>query len=186
MWIGICPPSNVAGTFLRALVPLVPRPAVLPFEPSPRPTRVLAVFDPGAGFRSCNLMGVIFLDLLNLYEVMHGLDQAARLRVVLADHGLPDLPQPKRPQALSCLPARTDGAAHLGDLQLRHGYADPSRAAEAASASASRRARSMPAGATSSMDRPRRAATSSGRCNSFSAATVACTTLIALDRKSVV
>ena len=52
MWIGIWPPSNVAGTFLRALVPFVPRPAVLPLEPSPRPTRVFAVFEPGAGFRS--------------------------------------------------------------------------------------------------------------------------------------
>ena len=37
------------------------------------------------------------------------------------------------------------------------------------------------AGATSSSGRPRRAATSSGRCSSFNAATVACTTLIALS-----
>src|SRR6202008_113525 len=115
---------------------------------------------------------------------MHGRDQTARLRVVLTDHGLADLSQPQRPQAFTLLPARTDGAAHLGDFQLGHGYADPSRAADAASASASRRARSMPAGATSSIDRPRRAATSSGRCSSFSAATVACTTLIALSLPS--
>src|SRR6185295_6182612 len=115
---------------------------------------------------------------------MHGLDQTARLRVVLTDDGLADLAQPQRPQGLACLPARTDGAAHLGDLHFCHGYADPSRAADAASASASRRARSMPAGATSSMGRPRRAATSSGRCSSFSAATVACTTLIALSLAS--
>src|SRR6478672_7424076 len=91
---------------------------------------------------------------------MHGLDQTARLRVVLTDDGLADLAQPQRPQGLACLPARTDGAAHLGDLELCHRYADPSRAADAASASASRRARSMPAGATSSIDRPRRAAAS--------------------------
>ena len=51
MWIGICPPSNAAPTFLRAPVPLVPRPAVLPLEPSPRPTRVFAVLAPGAGRR---------------------------------------------------------------------------------------------------------------------------------------
>src|ERR1700682_3460671 len=42
-------------------------------------------------------------------------------------------------------------------------YADPALAAEAASASPSRRCRSMLGGATSSMGRPRRAATSSGR-----------------------
>src|ERR1700754_2011426 len=115
---------------------------------------------------------------------MHGLDQATRLRVVLTDDGLTDLPQPQSLQALARFEARTDGAAHLGDLELCHGYADPSRAVDAASGSASRSARSMPAGATSSIDSPRRAATSSGRCSSFSAATVACTTLIALSLPS--
>src|SRR4051794_5560079 len=64
IWIGICPPSKVDGTFLRALVPLVPRPAVLPFEPSPRPTRVFLVLEPGAGFRSCSLMTLIGLPQL--------------------------------------------------------------------------------------------------------------------------
>src|SRR6218665_1894143 len=39
----------------RALEPLVPRPAVFPFEPSPRPTRVLSVFAPGAGRKWCTL-----------------------------------------------------------------------------------------------------------------------------------
>ena len=51
MWIGIWPPSKPGETWYRALLPLVPRPAVLPLEPSPRPTRVLAVRAPGAGFR---------------------------------------------------------------------------------------------------------------------------------------
>src|SRR6201994_1540340 len=116
---------------------------------------------------------------------MHSLDEAARLLVVLTDHRLTNLAQSQRPQALARLPTGADGAAHLGDLQLCHGYAVPSRlaaaAALAATDSASRRALSMPAGATSSMGRPRRAATSSGRCSSLSAATVACTTLIALS-----
>src|SRR5690349_21297628 len=115
---------------------------------------------------------------------MHGLDQTPGLSVVLTDDGLADLPQPERPQAFALLPACADGPAHLGDLQFSHDYADPSRAALAASASLSRRARSMPAGATSSMVRPRRAATSSGRWICFSAATVACTTLIALSLPS--
>ena len=51
---GIWPPSNPGATLLRALVPLVPRPAVLPFDASPRPTRVRAVRDPGAGRRWCS------------------------------------------------------------------------------------------------------------------------------------
>src|SRR5664280_741507 len=37
MCSGIWPPSKRSGTFLRAPVPLVPRPAVLPLEPWPRP-----------------------------------------------------------------------------------------------------------------------------------------------------
>src|SRR5262249_48621104 len=56
MWMGICPPSKVTGTDLRALVPLVPRPALFPLEPSPRPTLVRAFFAPRAGRRSCNLI----------------------------------------------------------------------------------------------------------------------------------
>ena len=44
--------------------------------------------------------------------------------------------------------------------------------------------RSSAAGATSSTGRPRRAATASGRSSIFSAATVACTMLIALDEPS--
>src|SRR6478609_6639315 len=115
---------------------------------------------------------------------MHGLDQTTGLSVVLTDDGLADLPQPQRAQAFALLPACADRAAHLGDLELCHDYADPSRAALAASASLSRRALSMPAGATSSMASPRRAATSSGRWIILSAATVACTTLIALSLPS--
>src|SRR5690606_18631834 len=52
---GICPPSKPIRTVLRALVPLVPRPAVLPLDASPRPTRVFAVLAPGAGRRWCIL-----------------------------------------------------------------------------------------------------------------------------------
>src|SRR5690606_26509666 len=55
---GICPPSKPAGTWYRAFVPLVPRPAVLPFEASPRPTRVFAVLAPGAGRRWWTFSGL--------------------------------------------------------------------------------------------------------------------------------
>src|SRR3954470_23866629 len=54
MCSGIWPPSKRLGTWYRALVPLVPRPAVLPLDASPRPTRVLAVLAPGAGRRWCS------------------------------------------------------------------------------------------------------------------------------------
>src|SRR5690606_35037503 len=54
---GIWPPSKRSGTWYRALVPLVPRPAVLPFDASPRSTRVLAVLAPGAGRRLWILSG---------------------------------------------------------------------------------------------------------------------------------
>src|SRR3954471_1149806 len=58
MWMGIRPPSNAAEMFLRALEPLVPRPADLPLEPSPRPTRVLSVLAPGAGRRWWTLIAI--------------------------------------------------------------------------------------------------------------------------------
>src|SRR5690606_16286199 len=51
MCSGIWPPSKPTRTVLRARVPFVPRPAVLPFEPSPRPLRVFAVLAPGTGRR---------------------------------------------------------------------------------------------------------------------------------------
>src|ERR1700733_11989953 len=43
------------GTWRGALVPLVPRPAVLPLDASPRPTLVFALCAPGAGRRWCSL-----------------------------------------------------------------------------------------------------------------------------------
>ena len=85
----------------------------------------------------------------------HHVDQAAVLRVVLANDGLTDLPQAERAQAVPLVLLGADGALDLGHLELCHYCTLPAACA---------RARSMPAGATSSMGRPRRAATSSGRC----------------------
>src|SRR5918997_3556877 len=59
MCSGVCPPSNRAEVLPRAPVPLVPRPAVLPLEPSPRPTRVFAVWAPGAGRRWWTLRVIV-------------------------------------------------------------------------------------------------------------------------------
>src|SRR5260370_7420949 len=65
----------------------------------------------------------------------------------------------------------------LGHLQLCHRQLP--HAPDAAA-----RARSMAAGATSSIGRPRLAAISSGRFRLFSAATVPCTTLIGFEEPS--
>src|SRR4051812_8211185 len=51
MCSGVCPPSKRGLTLPRAPEPFVPRPAVLPLEPSPRPTRVFGVWAPFAGRR---------------------------------------------------------------------------------------------------------------------------------------
>src|SRR4029078_5938379 len=86
MWSGIWPPSKAAGTWYRALEPLVPRPAVLPFEASPRPTRVLAVLAPGAGRRWCSF-SVMSVDLLDRHQVTDGVDHPPDLRAgLLAEH----------------------------------------------------------------------------------------------------
>src|SRR5690606_33491363 len=97
MCSGIWPPSNPAETWLRALVPLVPRPAVLPLDASPRPTRVLAVLAPGAGRRWCTLRmppapSVCFAGLLDgvrevpddVVALAAGLDADASVAVSLA------------------------------------------------------------------------------------------------------
>ena len=75
-------------------------------------------------------MGRSFRDLLYLDEVVHGLDQSAGLGVVLTDDRLADLPEAQGPQALTRVPTGTDDALHLGDFQVCHGYAVPSRAAD--------------------------------------------------------
>src|SRR5699024_6587196 len=69
---GIWPPSKYAGTLLRALVPFVPRPAVLPLDASPRPTRVLALFAPLAGRRSWSLIGSLIFTPLPLLRPRPG------------------------------------------------------------------------------------------------------------------
>src|SRR5690242_13158106 len=117
--MGICPPSNAAETFLRALVPLVPRPAVLPLEPSPRPTRVLAVLAPGAGRRWWSL-SVMSVDLLDRHQVTDGVDHAADLRAVLLDDHVADPLETERAQGLALVGLAADRGLLLLDLELRH------------------------------------------------------------------
>src|SRR5450631_3498048 len=123
-------------------------------------------------------MSVHFLDG---DEVPHRLDHAADLRPVgLGDRGA-DPPETKGSQGVPLPLGPADLRLDLGDLQLCHFRAPAQLLPELAVAAAAARARSMAAGATCSIGRPRRAAISSGRFRLFSAATVAWMTLIAFD-----
>src|SRR5690606_10488476 len=199
MCSGICPPSNPAGTWLRALVPLVPRPAVLPrLPPSPRPTRILALLAPGAGRRWCTLRvracsgvcldSAISVHLLDGDQVSHGRDHAADLGAVLTHDAAADTAEAERAQRLALVLLATDRGLGLRDLQLCHHAptfpADSACFSSRALASPSARLRSMTAGATRSSGRPRRAATASGCSRLRSACAVAWTMLIAFSEPS--
>src|SRR6478609_8836457 len=171
MCSGICPPSKPTRTVLRALVPLVPRPAVLPFEPSPRPTRVFAVLAPGAGRKWCSL-SVMSVHLLDGDQVGDRLEHASDLGAVLLDDDVADALEAERANRVPLVLLAADRGPGLLDLEARHHWVT------------SARARSSAAGATSSTGRPRRAATASGSSRERSAATVACTMLIWLDEPS--
>src|SRR5262245_7416992 len=120
--------------------------------------------------------------LLDGDQVAHRVDHAPELGLIVLDDHVTDPLEPQRPQRVPLLPGAADLGLGLGNPQLRH---QPALAqfvpAAALAAAAAARARSMAAGATSSIGRPRRAAISSGRFSDLSAATVAWTTLIALE-----
>src|SRR5690554_5189698 len=103
MCSGICPPSNPAGTLLRAFWPLVPRPAVLPPLPAmPRPTRFLRLFEPGVGCRSWILM-VMGLLLLHRDEVRHAGQHPSDLGAIGKGVGLADATEAQGAQGAALL-----------------------------------------------------------------------------------
>src|SRR5215218_7401860 len=122
MCSGVCPPSNRACVLPRAPVPLVPRPADLPLEPSPRPTRVLAVWAPGAGRRwwTFRVIASLSSDFFDGDEVRHRRDHPADLGTVLLDDRVVDALEPERTQRLALVLLATDPRLDLGDLQLCH------------------------------------------------------------------
>src|SRR4051812_48394547 len=128
MFSGVWPPSKRAETFDRAPVPLVPRPAVLPLEPSPRPTRVFGVWAPGAGRRWWTLRVIVVSCSADLFcvndfqahEVRHRSDHPADLGTVLLDDRVVDPLEAQGPQRLPLVGLRADRRPDLGDLQLRH------------------------------------------------------------------
>src|SRR3954452_18804235 len=160
MWIGIWPPSKFGRDFapVREPAPFWPRPAVLPVpEPSPRPTRLRALREPGAGFRVCRPMRGFSTPsasrsapppaarssaIGDLHEMADPVEHAPDLLVVLDLHGVPDPAQPERAQGL----ALGVVGAVLG-LDLGHLHDDsPSSAAGEASAAGGAGAGSRAAG----------------------------------------
>src|SRR5436309_7140157 len=103
MWNGIWPPSNAGDTELRAFVPFVPRPAVLPLEPSPRPTRVFGVWAPGAGRRWWTLRVMVChpSNFFDAHEVRHRRDHPADFGTVLLHDRVVDPLEAQRPQRLT-------------------------------------------------------------------------------------
>src|SRR3954467_9305697 len=101
MWMGICPPSKLCRVFEpeREPAPFWPRPAVLPKpEPSPRPTRLRSLREPGAGLSVCRPIRCSSSAIGDLHQVAHAVDHPARLLVVLDLDAVPDPAQPERAQ----------------------------------------------------------------------------------------
>src|SRR5690349_19053743 len=135
MYRGIWPPSKPARMrWLPALDfwPFCPRPDVLPLpEPSPRPTRLRSRWLPSAGRSSCSpgaCAEASAIDLLHLHERGHAPEHALEHGRVLALRLRVDLAQAERAQRALVLGAGADGAAHLGDAELRHQPSSPSLA----------------------------------------------------------
>src|SRR5829696_1821586 len=106
-------------------------------------------------------------DLLDVHQMRHRLDHAAHLGPIVAQGLITDPVQAQCAQRVTLILLATHGAAHLADLELCHYELTACRA------------RRMAAGVSSSTVLPRRLATASGCSRPCSAATVACTTLIA-------
>src|SRR4051812_28106274 len=124
MWMGICPPSKLCRVLEpeREPAPFWPRPAVLPVpEPSPRPTRLRRLREPGAGLSVCRPMrcSVVSSSAIgDLHQMPDAMHHAPRLGVVLELDRLADAAQAERAQRGEL---RLVGAV-LG-LDLRHLHA---------------------------------------------------------------
>src|SRR4051795_9594018 len=96
MWMGIWPPSKLCRVFepAREPAPFWPRPEVLPVpEPSPRPMRLRALREPGAGLSVCRPIRGSSSAIGDLHQVAHAMQHAARLLVVLDLDGVADAAQ---------------------------------------------------------------------------------------------
>src|SRR5271166_2124897 len=123
-----------------ALLPLVPRPAVLPLDASPRPSRVFGLCAPGAGRRWCTFRPALprsvsvvsaalvpaarvlatSVHLLHRDQVTYHLDHAADLRPVGLDDAFADPVQPERAQRVALRPGAADLRLRLSNFQVCH------------------------------------------------------------------
>src|SRR3954454_8319883 len=106
MWMGICPPSKLCRVFepVREPAPFWPRPEVLPVpEPSPRPMRLRALREPGAGLRVCSPIrcSSSASAIGDLHEVADPVRHAPDLLVVLDLDRVADPAQAERAQGLA-------------------------------------------------------------------------------------
>src|SRR5690606_2524286 len=112
------------------------------------------------------------VDLLDLDQVGHRGEHPPDLRAILLHGDVTDALETQRTQRVPLVLGPSDAGLDLADLEPWH------------HACTSARALSTAAGATSSTALPRRFATCSGSSSDCRAATVACTTLIALAEPS--
>src|SRR2546429_4853862 len=132
----ICPPSKRTLRLdpERAPAPFWPRPAVLPVpEPSPRPTRLRAVREPGAGLSVCSPMrGSSAIDS---HQMPDAVDHAPRLLVVLDLDAVADPAQAERAQRVELRLVRPVARLHLRHLHAAGVSSGPGSGAGAGAAS---------------------------------------------------
>src|SRR4051794_18611184 len=119
MWMGICPPSKLCRVLSpeREPAPFCPRPAVLPKpEPSPRPTRLRSLREPGAGLSVCRPIRCCSSAIADLHEVADAVDHAPRLLVVLDLDDVVDPAQAERAQRVELDLVGAVARLHLLDL----------------------------------------------------------------------
>src|SRR5437764_183814 len=124
MWIGFWPPSNRARRLApeRAPQPFCPRPAVLPVpDPSPRPTRLRARREPGAGFKLCRPIRSDSATPIDLHQVANLGDHAPALRRVRNLNLLPDAAQTERSHRVLLSLVGAVGRPGLLDRESAHG-----------------------------------------------------------------
>src|SRR5215203_5518840 len=122
MWIGFWPPSKRARDLApeRDPAPFCPRPEVLPVpEPSPRPTRLRGLREPGAGASECRPMRSSRSSAIDAHEVADGVHHPASLRGVLDLDRVADPAQAEGAQRVALLAVGPVGRADLRHLHAR-------------------------------------------------------------------
>ena len=122
MWIGVWPPSKRTPACApeREPAPLWPRPEVLPVpEPSPRPTRLRSLRDPGRGLERVEADALVS----HRRPPPDGATEWIRPRTVgwsSRSTVRPILPRPSVAASRAACGSRRSRSLHLGDVQRGH------------------------------------------------------------------